>query len=207
MKHSFLGLALLLSALVSTAQPAVQTGLNLASYRYTFDGSYSERDLVIGLNAGVLYRLRLPGRLALEPSLLYSRKGARRITDNTAAIDYIKVKLDYIQLSLPLLYRIGFTRHLDFNFGGGPYAAYLLSAASRTHFYVGDDEQTKLKIGSDGAAHDFRQGDAGLRLMAGAHLRKLYFYLSYDLGLVNVTPRQSETIRTRCFGANLALFF
>ncbi len=106
MKRLILVLTFVALAATSFSQVGLQVGLNTTSYRLMRSGSHDARGINFTYNAGLVFRL--PGkRICLQPSLLYSMKGA--INNNTAdsVLKYIN-KLGYLELTVPVLIKAPF---------------------------------------------------------------------------------------------------
>lgn len=206
MKQILLLAAALGAYLTSGAQVGLLLGGNVAGYTYSYKGVSEDRSSVIGPNAGVMLRIRPLHRWIGEPSLTYTRKGARNMPDGAFGIDYIKNKLDYVQLSLPVLYRQPLSFLTDVTIGAGPYLSYLVNASRRTHYTDGADSNRNIVVGAS-AGSELRRYDAGLRLAGGLHAGRWVLSFNYDLGLMNISPAADQKIKTRTFGTSLVLFF
>ena len=192
---------LLLPAAATIAQPGITGGFNTGTYKYQVNSTTYGRSSLVGFNAGLFYRASLDRHVIMEPSLLFTRKGARN--NNTPfPVDYTKSRLDYVQLNVPVMYRGWVSRHADFTIGGGPYAAVLAYADVRTQFRTGDQNLDDYSIGTNGA-DDFKPLDAGLRFGAGFRYDRVNVSIAYDLGLADIAPQTNTEIRNRTFGINL----
>lgn len=183
-----------------------QVGFNLNDYRYLVGDAKKDRSFLGGWNFGLVYRT--DGRKwRLQPTLLYSQKGAQNITDAPLTYSWINNRLNYLTLSAPILYNANMgVKNFTFNIGAGPYAAALLSAkAIKKPLYGGDDERESYKIGSD-ATDDFKRGDFGLAFVMGAKLRRVNLSIGYDYGLANCSPTPSTSLKNRTFSINLGVF-
>lgn len=187
------------------AQPGITGGLNTSTYRYEYRGFNEGRSAYIGFNAGMFYRVDLAKHAIIEPSVMFSRKGARN--NNTPfPVDYTKIRLDYVQLNVPFMYRGWINRDVDFTIGGGPYAAVLANAAIRTHYRTGDQDLSDASIGGD-RRDDFKPMDAGLRFGAGFRFDQVNISMAYDLGLADIAPQGDTEIRNRTFSVNMGFMF
>lgn len=200
-----IAISALLPALVSQAQPGITGGFNTSTYKYQVNGITNGRSAYVGFNAGMFYRASLAKHAIIEPSLAFSRKGARN--NNTPfPVDYTKIRLDYVQLNVPFMYRGWVNRNVDFTIGGGPYAAVLANAAIRTHYRGGDQDLSDGSIGSD-RSNDFKPMDAGLRFGAGFRFDQVNISMAYDLGLADIAPQGNTEIRNRTFSVNMGFMF
>lgn len=208
MKISRLFLALgafMLPATAVLAQPGIMGGVNTSTYKYQVNNTTSERSSLVGFNAGLFYRGSLNRHAVIEPSLMFTRKGARN--NNTPfPVDYTKIRLDYIQLNVPFMYRGWISRDFDFTVGGGPYAALLAHSDIRTQYRTGDQVLDDGSIGTTNS-DDFKPLDAGLRFAAGIRFDQVNISLAYDLGLADIAPQSNTAIRNRTFALNLGFMF
>jgi hypothetical protein len=197
--------AMILSATAVNAQPGITGGFNTSTYRYQVNGNVSGRSAYMGFNAGMFYRASLASHAVIEPSLLFTRKGARN--NNTPfPVDYTKNRLDYVQLNVPVMYRAWIGRDADFTIGGGPYAAVLAHADVRTHSRSGDQSLDDYSIGTN-RNDDFKPLDAGLRFGAGFRFDQVAVSMAYDLGLADIAPQGNTEIRNRTFSVNMGFMF
>lgn len=207
MKISRLSLALgaFLFPAAAFAQPGITGGFNTSTYKYQYNGTTNGRSAFMGFNAGMFYRGSLDRNVIIEPSLLFTRKGARN-NNTPIPVDYTKNRLDYIQLNVPVMYRGWVSRHADFTIGGGPYAALLAHADVRTHYLSGDQVLDDYSIGTE-RFDDFKPLDAGLRFGAGFRYDKVNISMAYDLGLADIAPQGNTEIRNRTFSVNMGFLF
>jgi hypothetical protein len=197
--------AFILPASAIQAQPGITGGFNTSTYKYTVNDNISGRSAYPAFNAGLFYRGSIARHAIIEPSLLFTRKGARN--NNTPfPADYTKNRLDYIQLNVPLMYRGWISRHSDFTVGGGPYAALLANASVRTQYRNGDQDLYDYSVGTDNR-DDFKPLDAGLRFGAGFRYDQVNVSIAYDLGLADIAPQNNISIRNRSFSVNLGFMF
>jgi hypothetical protein len=202
LKLTFLFIAL---AFTASAQPGVMGGFNVDNYQYKLNGVTYDRSATPGFNLGLFYRGWLGRHGVVEPSLLFTRKGA---VNNSAVlpVDYYKSRLDYVQFSLPFMFREYLAREVDFTIGGGPFASVLAHADAVTHYQNGEDVRGNYAIGTS-SPDDFRPFDAGLRFQSGIRFGQVNLSMAYDLGLADVAPQNNVEIRTRAFSMNLGIMF
>lgn len=205
MKSMKLTILFAVLAFAAVAQPGVQGGWNVNNYQYKINGIQNDRTATSGFNAGFFYRGWLGYFGVVEPSLSFTRKGAMN-TNTVYPVDNYKVRLDYIQLSVPFMFRAPVDRNVDFTIGGGPYASVLAHASSKTEYQNGDRIDNNYSIGN-GTPDDFTPLDAGLRFQSGLRLGQVNLSAAYDLGLADIAPQNNEEIHTRSFSLNLGFFF
>jgi hypothetical protein len=189
---------------MANAQLGIQGGLNVNNYQYKINGVQNDRVATPGFNVGMFYRGRLAPHAVIEPSLLFSRKGAIN-RDVIFPVDHYRTRLDYVQASLPFMYRGIIGRGMDFTIGGGPFAAALVHADAIAHYDNGRNISEDYVIGND-APDDFKPFDAGLRFQTGLKIRRINFSMAYDLGLADIAPQNNQEIKTRAFLLDLGFF-
>lgn len=205
-----------LATLRSYAQFGVQVGGAITATKLTQSAAEMERGWNFRYNAGALYRIRRLGGLKkvdLQPTLQYIVKGSSSgdVLLNTpqAGISETISRLRYVELSVPVLFR--FTeedlRNYTYNLGAGPYLATLVSAKSvAVPLNGGDNVTTDLKTGS-GASDDIKSVDGGLTLYVSMKVVNFSAGVSYDYGLLNVSPKPNETAYNRSFSLFFGYFF
>ena len=216
MLRSVFFLILSLFALRSNAQFGMQVGGAVTATQLTQKGAEVERGWNFRYNAGVLYRIRRLGgfkKMDLQPTLQYIVKGN---TDNNlsttqvlAGASEVVTRLRYVELSVPVLFRFNEEglRNYTYNLGVGPYAAALVSAKAVTVPLRGKDNvTTDLKTGA-GSTDDIKPLDLGLTLYISAKLVNFSAGVSYDYGLLNVSPKPNETAYNRSFSIFFGYFF
>ena len=206
MKALKLTILLLACGFMAKAQPGIMAGWNLNNYQYQLNGVQQGRGSTPGFNIGMFYRGSLDRSFVVEPSLAFTRKGAMN-TYTAFPIDYYHTRLDYVQLSVPFMYRAWIDRGMDFTIGAGPFVSVLTHADVITHYANGDQTKGEYAIGTANP-NDFKPMDAGLRFGAGLRFaRTIYLSANYDLGLADVAPQANTEIRTRTLSLNLGLMF
>ncbi len=207
-----------LSALQSHAQFGVQVGGAITATKFTQSGTEVDQSWNFRYNAGVLYRIRQLGGLKkvdLQPTLQYIVKGS---TDDDvsnrmplAGIGEIVNRLRYVQLSAPVILRLNEQglRNITFNIGVGPYAARLVSAKSIAvplYGKPGSSPSTDLQVGTN-SQDDIKPLDLGLTLYVSAKLYHVSAGVSYDYGLLNVSPKANVTAYNRSFSIFFGYIF
>ncbi|NHN26905.1 PorT family protein [Flavobacterium jejuense] len=158
----------------SSAEFGFKGGLNFSNM-YTED--VDDNNVLTSFNAGVYAKLPITDAIAIQPELLYSRKGAELVYDNAFAEGTAKFKLNYIEL--PLLLKLNLTD--SFNVHAGPYFAYLIDAqvTNETNDGTFDFEDT---YNND----DFNKFDYGLSAGVGLDFESIGIGVRYNYGLQTV---------------------
>ena len=158
----------------SNAEFGVKGGLNFSNL-YTED--VDDNNALTSFNAGVYAKLPITDAFAIQPELLYSRKGAELVYNNALAEGTAKFKLNYIEL--PILLKINLTN--SFNIHAGPYFAYLIDAQ-----VTNENESGTLNFEETYNNDDFNKFDYGLSAGVGLDFQSLGFGIRYNYGLQTV---------------------
>lgn len=179
-------------------------GLNLANGQSSLHGN-SQTGMQAGLTLNAPF-----GRLAVQPSVLFSQKGFGTQTEATQTLDgtsyysatTTRVTLNYLDIPVNLVYTFG--RRQGFQIFAGPYIGIGLSGRVKT----GSTSQTKEPGGSlqtnfresrqqvrfastagdDRSLVYFRSTNAGLNAGVGYKEGPLLLQAGYVVGLTNMVP-------------------
>ncbi|PSK91566.1 porin family protein [Taibaiella chishuiensis] len=188
------------------AQLGITAGANIGKYHYGESRFDVHRKVLLSFNAGLQYKKKLNGHLFLLPELSFTQKGTRVYYDYP--IGYTGPmkntnRLNYIQLTLPVMAAIPVSDDLDYEIGGGLYMAYLVKAIQQTFAFDGNS-----------AKHDFTSGafkklDVGLHLTTGFRMgKKLGLHVHYDFGLTNIEGlSNSPSVKNRNCSINMSWLF
>lgn len=206
MKQLILTLYLVAITFSSFAQFGLTAGINLAKYSYAETRFDVHRKSILAYNLGIKYRKELTEKLFLLPELSYSGKGSRVYYDYpigfTGPMKNVN-KFQYAQLNLPAIVAIPLTEEIDYEIGGGLFAAYLLKATQKTVEF--DDSHITRNF----ATGDLKKMDVGLHFTTGFRMSKMLgFHFRYDLGLMNIEGVEgSPAVKTRNFSINMSWLF
>lgn len=152
----------------------VKGGVNFSNM-YTED--VDDNNVLTSFNVGVFASLPITSFIAIQPELLYSRKGAELTYDNVFAAGKAQFKLNYIEL--PILVKANLTENLNIHVG--PYFAYLVDAQikniSNSGSYDFEDNYNN---------DDFNKFDAGLSAGIGLDFDTIGIGARYNYGLTTV---------------------
>lgn len=160
------------------ASSGIKGGLNLSSL--STDGN-DDKNLKLGMHAGVFTKIPLSEVFAIQPELLYSNKGMKINYDESATTDgESKFHLNYIDLPVKLVFNLA----KDFEFQVGPYVSYLINAKTDTDAEILEyfDIDSEDELDRD----HFHTIDYGLTAGLGFDMDPLIFGLNYNLGLNQV---------------------
>ena len=168
-------------------------GLNSSNFKHKIAGTGQDGTGTIGYHFGMAVFIPFDAKASskdqdgsgIRPSLQYVRKGTSKSTILGPSV--ADVKLNYLQLDIPLSYTSGFG-----GVGIGPYAAYAMSG--RKKYRVGNGNKEKIDFGNELKNLDFG---------VGINFKIAMFKIQYDLGLANLAKAANGTVKTR----NLSVSF
>ena len=158
----------------SGAQFGVKGGVNFSNL---YTENVEDNNVLTSFNVGVFASFPITNSIAIQPELLYSRKGAELVYNNAFAEGSAKFKLNYIEV--PALLKFNLTENL--NIHAGPYFAYLIDAQVKNESDNGifDFEES---YDND----DFNKFDMGLSGGIGFDFNSFGIGARYNYGLTNV---------------------
>ena len=186
MKHNvyaalviILAVAFSITANVSTAQETVfglKGGANFSNL--TLENN-NDQNILTGFHVGGWVTMPLSAQFSIQPELLYSTKGTRWEMQESALSADAKVKLDYLEVPVNLVYNLA--RDVDFQVG--PYVGLLLGAKAEASLTSGSGSVMVLE---DMDKSNFKTADFGLQGGMRFALKPLYLGFTYKLGLSEV---------------------
>jgi hypothetical protein len=175
---------------------SISAGLNEATANV--GNTQSSINYLAGINAGIFAGIDF-GNITVRPGLSYSQKGYTSKTSiivpsPNGAIGTFnasgKIRLNYLELPLDVLYNIH-TKPGNVFLGGGGYYGYALSghakgntAADYGNGVINNNQDADIAFGKDSY---YKRSDFGLNAVAGIQLKnRLSFSINYDFGLTSV---------------------
>lgn len=155
-------------------QFGIKGGVNFSNL---YTENVEDNNVLTSFNAGVYAAFPITEKLAIQPEILYSRKGAELVYDNAFTQGSAKFKLNYIEV--PVLLKINITENL--NVHAGPYFAYLIDAEVNN-----DSEDDTFDFTESYDNDDFNKFDMGLSGGIGFDFNSLGIGARYNYGLSNV---------------------
>ncbi|MDT3405047.1 porin family protein [Mucilaginibacter terrae] len=163
----------------------IKAGVNFASLQASSSGSSvtATSGSVTMFTAGAYADAPLGNNgLSLQPGLYYTGKGGNSNDGQSTG----KLKFSYLQIPVNLVYSVPLSAG-KFYFGGGPYAAYALSAKAEDKVN-GQNVSVDLTLGSDNNS-DIKRTDFGITVLIGFQFtNKLSLGVNSDFGLTSVLP-------------------
>jgi len=150
--------------------------------------------------------------IALTPSIGYSGKGFvyrnLQMTDNlgnTIGTADAHNLFNYIQLTVPVSYSIGFGKANTLFFGAGPYFAYALSGKGKLKNINGTVDPSSWALYSDDT---YKRTDAGLVIeLSGTLNQRFLISLNTDFGFTDVFKGEEAKMKTIAGGLSIGYLF
>jgi hypothetical protein len=188
MKKLLIALLMISFATVASAQIGVKAGVNFANMVFEEDEQSIQdltKDGLVGLTGGVSFIIPLGGNLfALQPEVLYTRKGSQR--NYTVLGEEYSNKLMYNYIDVPILLRVSlgntYGESLGIYLNGGPYLGFVLSGKSENETPFGN---TETEFTFDDEDNQSRL-DYGLSLGGGITIGNLFLEARYNHGINNL---------------------
>lgn len=185
----------------------VRGGLNIsnAADKYTgkledgesksdYESDFKSR---IGFHLGVILDLGLSESFYIQPGLFFTTRGMKFKEDSDGDTYETKYHLNYLQLPILASYRFALTDKIKWHVNAGPYLACGLGGKVKwENSYDGETEKGDYKAfgtadeDSDEEKGGLKRFDAGLSFGTGISINKVYFGLTYDLGLANIADKK-----------------
>jgi hypothetical protein len=181
-----------------------KAGVNAANITNDKDGSYNEANSVISYHAGLSADLPLSRGLSVQPSLLFTGKGAKiSYGENTGSNPtYFDGKFNpyYIELPVNLVAKIPLAaEESSFFIGAGPYASIGVAGKHKkegkifgsgfTHegnIRFSDDDPTTTNYEEDAGFGIVKRFDYGLNGTAGLQFSSFIISANYGYGLAKI---------------------
>jgi Outer membrane protein beta-barrel domain len=214
MKKPFICIFFLIIAPCVNAQKIrlfLKGGLNMARFSSTNAANFSEINPLLSFNAGVLTRIPLGNKLALQPDLLFNGKGAKTKGGNAPfTYDYFKATTNpcYLELPVNIVFDIPLKEKNSLFFGAGFYGALGIAGKNKVSgstaiagTYGGEKKiDFSKKQGVSPDFHDYagigymNREDYGITFTTGIHFGKILFSVDYEYGLTDI-DRGSRSAR------------
>lgn len=165
------------------SEVGIKGGLNFSNL---YSEEVDDQNMRTSFHAGMYFKAALNHFLAIQPEVLYSRKGSTTKYDNLLTGDgEFSNNLDYLEL--PVLGVFNLTENI--NVHAGPYFAYLLNAEIQN-----ESENSDFNFVEELNEDDFERLDYGVAAGVGFEFETIRFGLRYNYGLTDVGKSQGFTL-------------
>lgn len=151
-------------------------GMNFS--HLTIDGA-NDKNIIPGYHLGGFVGIPLAGSFSIQPELLFATKGTKWVEENSAFSTDVRLKLNYLELPVKLVYNL--SRDVDFQVG--PYMGFLLGVSSDSKIISGTGS---VNFSNEFKKENFNSTDFGLHGGMRFFLSPIYLGFSYKLGLSEV---------------------
>lgn len=185
--------AMLAVVTVASAQMnlGIKGGLNMSNY--VVGDEITDKNMKLGFHVGLAADYDFAPNMAIQSGLLFTTKGSTlKLTDN---IEFTE-NLMYLQLPVHLAYKLDVSPGTRIVFHGGPYLAYGIGGKRTAKAGDLSGEWNVNKVFGD-AAGQYKPFDAGLGLGVGAEFGPMLFDIGWDMGLVNMSNRNSGNVKNQ----------
>jgi len=209
MKLKLLGaLCLLTVTIVANAQKSgvyIKGGVNFANITISDDGDIDDTKSLTSFHLGLLADIPFNDYLALQPSLLFTGKGAKAQSGSTSDATYYRAKSNplYVELPVNLIVKIPLGDEADAEqsrlfFGAGPYIAMGVGGKNKVDGKlagVSFSDESSIDFSNDDPATGAEEGagfgimrrfDYGLNATAGFQFNKFILSANYGIGLAKL---------------------
>ena len=155
----------------------VRAGVNIASMT-----NYNSK---VGFHVGGMYRLQLLSDTPLffEPGLELQFKGGKLSQSGVSST----LNMAYVEVPVMIAYRFRINDKWAIQPAVGPFFSFGVSGTVKQS-YMGQNQSADL-FGSNGG---LKRGDVGLKIAAGALLKRIYFGVGYDLSFINLPKNYTK---------------
>lgn len=161
----------------------IKGGVNLSNF---YSDEVDDQNMRISYQAGMYFKAALNHFLAIQPEVLYSKKGSTTKYDNIiSGNSEFTQKLDYVEL--PVMGVLNLTEEI--NVHAGPYFSYLINAEVENK-----SENNDFNFVEELNEEDFERLDYGVAAGVGFEFETLRFGVRYNYGLTEVGKSQDFTL-------------
>ena len=165
-------------------QFGIKGGANFSNL-YTDD--VDDNNVLTSFNAGIYTSFPITNFIAIQPEILYSRKGAELVYDNAFTSGTAKFKLNYIEV--PVLLKVNLAKNI--NVHAGPYFAYLIDAQ-----VTNESDSGSFDFEDNYDNDDFNKFDGGLAAGVGFDFNNFGIGVRYNYGLSTVGKERTVAGQT-----------
>jgi hypothetical protein len=185
----------------------IKGGVNLANISVTDNGRVSDANMLTSFHAGIGADLPLSEGLSIQPSLLFTGKGAKTEEgSSTSTTYYLKSTSNpfYLELPVNLVGKIPLSEYTRIYVGAGPYVAMGIAGKNKVDskiagfsshseqniVYSNDNPFTRPE--ENGGYGKLKRFDYGLNAVAGLDFNKFAIGAGYGYGLAKINSNTSN---------------
>jgi hypothetical protein len=179
-------------------------GVNVANVSINDNGSYSDANSLVSFHAGIAADLPLAKCISVQPSLLFTGKGAKTASGQTTGTNpsYFTQKFNpyYVELPVNVVGKIPLAAsESNFFIGAGPYIAMGVAGKNKTEGKIfgtafehdgkikfSDDDPTTTNYEENAGFSSVKRFDYGLNGTAGFEFSSIVISANYGYGLAKI---------------------
>jgi len=208
-------------ALLSLTQASAQlhikagpeAGLNFTDIWLTTDGNKYKSTMTSGLKLGGVVDFSFSQSLSFQPGIFFSQKGAittLMFADSLGSTSIKrKIRINYLEIPLNVLFKLGYSHGGHFEIGGGPYLAFAVGGKESlkiTQLATGatQDTSSSLSIG-DAATDDVKKIDFGFNFTGGYQWKAgVILRAQLGFGIPDILPQGNSDNHMRNWGFGIS---
>jgi hypothetical protein len=179
----------------------VKGGLNIANVSTTNDGRIEDANALASFHVGLMGDFALSKNFSIQPSLLFTGKGAKTESGNTSGQNYVKATTNpyYVELPVNLVLKLPFTdAKSNFFVGAGPYLGMGVAGKNKVEgkvLGVSFSDESSIDFSNDDPTTGQEEGagfgimrrfDYGFNGTAGLQLNNVLLSVNYGHGLAKL---------------------
>ncbi|PZF73112.1 porin family protein [Taibaiella soli] len=188
-----------------------EAGLNFTDFWLKADGSKYKSTVTSGFKIGGVADFGFSQLFSFQPGIFFTQKGASTTLMNYDSVGALvsmkkKMRINYIEVPLNVLFKLGYGHEGHFEIGGGPYVSFAVGgkkSLTNTQFTVSGSTQettSPLLIG-DAATDDIKSIDWGFNLTGGYQWEAgVILRAQLGFGIQNILPEGNSDNHMRNWG-------
>lgn len=217
-----IGIALLLFTQASAQvhiKAGPEAGLNFTDIWLKADGNKYKSSMSPGLKIGGVVDFSFSRSISFQPGVFFTQKGATTTLGSyNGAGTYVslkhKIRINYIEVPLNVLFKLGYSHEGHFEVGGGPYVSFAAGGKVKLKYSepatgITQETTSSLSIG-DAETDDVKSLDFGLNFTGGYQWKAgVILRGQFGFGIPNILPggNSDNYMRNWGFGVSAGYLF
>ncbi|PZF73111.1 porin family protein [Taibaiella soli] len=187
-----------------------EAGINFTDIWLKANGNKYSSSMSPGLKIGGVVDFGFNKLISFQPGLFFTQKGATTtLASYNSSGAYVsvkrKIRMNYIEVPLNVLFKLGYSHEGHFEVGGGPYVAFAVGGKVKLKYSepaTGTTQETtnSLNIG-DAATDDVKSMDAGINFVGGYQWKAgVILRAQLAFGVPNILPEGNSDNHMRNWG-------
>lgn len=196
-----------------------EAGLNFSDTWLKIDGNKYKSSMAPGFKLGGVVDFGFSDLISFQPGIFFTQKGATTTLssyDSSGAYISVKnkIRINYIEVPLNVLFNIGYSHEGHFMVGGGPYVSFAVGGKKKLKYaqpISGISQETTESLSIGGAAtDDVKSMDWGFNFTGGYQWRAgVILRGQFGFGIPNILPggNSDNHLRNWGFGVSAGYLF